>query len=533
MESFSHGILEQFCHVIGAYTGFVIPEHDLPHLREKLVRRVQLSQSGTEARYLALLTSEGAASEQEWRALVLELTTGESYFFRDAGQMRLLREVIFPELLALRAPSRSLRVWSAGCSSGEEPYSLAILIASALAAAGGVVARDSLPPAANGWNVLIKGTDINEQALQQAQEGRYGRWAFRGVGEEVQQSYFVPDGRYPGEWRLQPGLQEMVRFAKLNLIKDLFPDPRQDLYDLDLIVCRNVFIYFHYDAIAGIMARFAACLRPGGYILTGHAEVQQPVSQLVASGSLPLEVRQFPDSVIFYRPLEERASAGRRGLGREGVSVRSPSAGGTEGPLPSPVGWQVKKPVPVVPPAPPAPPVKRQKSAEQRLQEAQAQLEQGHYGAAIRLAESLREALPLSGELCLLLARCHANLGEQGKAEGYCREALRHRPFVAEPHFLLATLVQDRGDVEQAKDLLKKTLYLDHGHVAAYLHLATLYQEEGVLERARQMRLGALDVLHGLPAESRVPHYEEWTARALVQQLEKLLGESAASVRSA
>ncbi|MEO5340870.1 MAG: hypothetical protein H7837_10225 [Magnetococcus sp. MYC-9] len=516
-------ILDRFRAIILTHTGLVVPDHDLPHLSDVLARRVQVT-VGEPPRYLALLTSEGTAGEQEWRELVLELTTGESYFFRDAGQMRLLQEVILPELVAARRGERTLRCWSAGCSTGEEPYSLAILLRGLLASAGP-------------WNLLLKGTDINEYALQRARAGRYSRWAFRGVAEEVVERHFF---RSHGEWLVDAAVREMVSFEKLNLIKDLFPEPQRGLYEMDLIVCRNVFIYFSHETIAGIMARFAACLRPGGFILTGHAEVQQPVSQLVTAGILPLVARQFPDSVIFQRPAtgDPVPRVRRTMMGRERMDhppVFQPQAGKRVAPVTpfvSPVlprtpfgqtaGVAVPPSSPVVAPANP--------SVEKGLKEAETLFGQGRYGESIRLAEGLLSAHPLAGELCLLLARNHANLGEGTKAEGYCRDALRHRPFAAEPHFLLANLVQDRGDVEQAKELLKKTLYLDHAHVPAYLQLASLYQEEGVGERARQMRLGALDVLHGLPMGSRVAHYEEWTVKELVVQLEQLLGQEAGVV---
>ncbi|MBF0401010.1 MAG: hypothetical protein HQL90_09610 [Magnetococcales bacterium] len=513
----SDSVLERFCRIVSVHTGLVIPSHDMSHLREKLIRRLHATRLGGAERYLALLASEGTAGEVEWRELVLELTTGESYFFRDSGQMRLLREVVLPELLRNREAERSLRVWSAGCSTGEEPYSLAILLQELLGGAGP-------------WNLMIKGTDINEYALQQAREGRYGRWAFRGVGEEVLNRHFSP---VRGEWQLSAALRGMVTFERVNLIKDLFPDSGRGLCDLDLIVCRNVFIYFDNNAIAGIMARFAACLRPGGYVLTGHAEVQQPVAQLVASGVLPLVARQFPDSVIFYRPVEgdpvvmtrQQRMHALAGPVRPRVVVA---------PLPKRVGGQQGgggataghvAPVRVAVQRSAAVPVEQ--SVEQGVKEVRSLLAQGRYGESIRLADRLLAAgaAHLVADLTLLLARGHASLGDGLKAEGYCRDALRHRPFAAEPHFLLATLVHDRGDLEQAKVLLQKTLYVDRAHVPAYLQLAMLYQEEGNLERARQMRLGALDVLHGLPAAHRVEHYEEWTVQELVVQLEKLLGE--------
>ena len=494
--------LSRFREIITVHTGLVVPEHDIPYLRDKLIQRLESSRSfprdlsGAEA-YLLMLEEESSTSKVEWQALVLELTTGESYFFRDAGQIRLLREMILPELIQHRDKEQQLRVWSAGCSTGEEPYSLAILI-------------QQLLPLSSSWRIMLKGTDINEFALQRAREARYGRWAFRGVSEGIVERYFV---RNQHEWLLDPSVRSMVQFNRLNLIKDTFPDSTQELCDMDLIVCRNVFIYFGGDAIAGIMARFAACLRPGGYIMTGHAEVQHPISQMIDSGVLPLVVRYFPDSMVFQRPLS----------------------------IATPVRPQPKA-APIFTPKPPpnkvqrrtvaAPSVVRVNKPEVSLKEARVLFEQGAYTKAIQRAESVLDAPLLVFDACLLLARIYANLGDIAPAESRCREALRYRPFAVEPHFLLASIVHERGDVEQTKDLLKKVLYLDRAHVPAYLQLAAIHQEEGDEKRARQMRLAALDVLHGLPVSERVEHYEEWTVKALVMELEKLLGESSVEATS-
>lgn len=527
-------IVERFCDVIGAHTGLVVPKRDVPLLREKLVQRLRKGrasqgENGLEAeRYLAMLEEKSQASEREWQELVLDLTTGESYFFRDAGQMRLLRDVLFPELLRIREKEQVLRIWSAGCSSGEEPYSLAMIIQPLL----------SFPSA---WRIDLKGTDINEYALQRAREGRYGRWAFRGVAEDILTHYFQSSR---GEWLLAPSVRKMVVFESLNLIKDLFPNPARGLCDMDLIVCRNVFIYFSSDAIAGILARFAVSLRPGGYIMTGHAEVQQPIFQMIESGVLPLVVRRFPDSIVFQRPMLEEARAPWRAVGRTTSisSVTSPGLSSESVRLvqtaqPPVVAHKVggahtigrtdkTNDIRNIKWRGPSASETQAKLADKHLKEARLLFEQGRYGQAIRLAEPLLDVARLVFDASLLLAQIHANQGEIAEAEALCREALRHRPFATAPHFLLASIVRERGDLEQAKDWLKKTIYLDRAHIAAYLQLAALYQEEGAMARVRQMRLAALDVLHGLPVSDRVEHYEEWTVEALVAALEKALGDS-------
>ena len=535
-------IINQFRQIISTQTGLVIPEHDTPLLHEKLCQRLLKvrslpEQGASEAeRYLALLEANNQASETEWRELVLELTTGESYFFRDAGQMRLLREVILPELLRIKNNEQQLRIWSAGCSSGEEPYSLAVIL------------QQLLPPASK-WRILIKGTDINEYALQQARKARYNQWAFRGVDEDIVANYFLP---IRDDWLLNSSVREMVTFEKFNLIKDVFPDSSRELCDMDLIVCRNVFIYFNTETIAGVMSRFAASLRPGGYILTGHAEVQYPVSKMVSSGTLPLLVRHFPDSVVFQRPIQQdvdqRVTVGRTmvtpAIAQSTLPAKpfSPAQSArpdaftfdnktiskhktiseSETNKTSKIGGSREKTAATEPPATDA----SAELTDNMLKEAGMLFERGQYGKAILLLEPLLDCARLVFDVSLLLAHIHANLGNIGQAETYCQEALRQRPFATAPHFLLASIVHERGDLEQYKNLLNKTIYLDRAHVSAYLHLAAIHQEEGSKPRARQMRLAALDVLHGLPATDRVEHYEEWTVAALVAELEKILADS-------
>src|SRR6185369_9731239 len=123
---------------------------------------------GDANQYLQRLAAQPDAASDPWRDLVCDLTIGESYFFRDQGQMALLRDHLLPELIARNASSRCLRLWSAGCSTGEEPLTLAMLL-------------DELLPQRASWKVTILGTDLNPAAIEKARSGTYGTWSFRGV----------------------------------------------------------------------------------------------------------------------------------------------------------------------------------------------------------------------------------------------------------------------------------------------------------------------------------------------------------------
>lgn len=198
-------------------------------------------------------------------------TSGETYFFRDHGQFDLLRLRILPELIEYRRSARTLRMWSAGCSSGEEAYSLAMLV-------------DMLLPERDEWNIFILGSDIDQTALAKARLARYGQWSFRMVPPTLKQRYFQGKDE---EWALDERIRRMVTFRAGNLIGEPFSGT--EMQDMDLILCRNVFIYFSADTVAAVAGKLAAALRAGGYLMTGHTEilghrVQNLQSRLFAEG---------------------------------------------------------------------------------------------------------------------------------------------------------------------------------------------------------------------------------------------------------
>ena len=200
---------------------------------------------------------DGRQATEEWEELARLFTCGETFFFRDHGQFDLLHLRLLPELIAQHRNDKILRLWSAGCASGEEVYSLAILV-------------DMLLPERDGWDILILGTDINSEAIAKARHGRYGQWSFRLIPAEMQQRYFHQEG---SEWLLDERIRRMVTFRVANLVTEPFPDMDSKLSDMDLILCRNVFIYFSPSAVHAVTAKFAATLREGGYLLTAHTEL--------------------------------------------------------------------------------------------------------------------------------------------------------------------------------------------------------------------------------------------------------------------
>ncbi|MDQ3812616.1 MAG: protein-glutamate O-methyltransferase CheR, partial [Armatimonadota bacterium] len=276
-------LLQRFESLTAARTGLHIREKDRSVFQGVLLSQMQRLKLPTPEDYYRLLEADHDPGDREWRQLVTRLTNRESYFFRDKGQIALLRERILPELIARNKQRRSLRLWSAGCSTGEEPYTLAMLL-------------DQLLPRRDGWNILILGTDINEDSLDVARHAVYHKWSFRMVDPRLQARYFHSHG---DTWKLDSRIRHAVTFRYLNLFGDKFPNASQEVHDMDLIVCRNVFIYFEHDAVATVLPKLANTLRDGGYLMTGHAELN---NQKLGY----LHPRMFAESAIYQRVTDER-----------------------------------------------------------------------------------------------------------------------------------------------------------------------------------------------------------------------------------
>jgi chemotaxis protein methyltransferase CheR len=230
---------------------------------------------------LAALYADAAAGGPGWEILLAQLTNGETYFFRNTPQFDALRQHILPELIQRRQAMRHLRIWSAGCATGEEPYSVAMTLVDLLP-------EDEL------WQVSILATDINPQFLARARDGLYGSWSFRETPDTMRERFFTPE---QNRWRLHSRIRQMVTFTRLNLAQPCFPAILNGTYAQDLILCRNVTIYFDEATTHQLIERFHSSLLPGGWLLVGHAEPQ-------ASANQQLELHNFSHTVAYRKRLD-------------------------------------------------------------------------------------------------------------------------------------------------------------------------------------------------------------------------------------
>jgi chemotaxis protein methyltransferase CheR len=379
---------------------------------EKACRRVRDGRGASEFCRLAV-SPEGGELRQR---LVNELTVGETYFFRIQAHFDALRNFILPDLVKRRADQKRLRIWSAGCATGEEPYSIAMVLLETL-------------PDIRAWDIDFLATDVNTAFVAAARAGRYREWSFRKVDDYWRAKYFkaVPEG-----WRISEGVRRMVRIVPANLC-----DERESVLacgpeTFDLLVCRNVLIYFAEESIQPVSALFRRYLAPGGWYLGGHVE---PVA--FKDG---FEAVTFPGAVVYRKlpPVGFAAEPERRRREEE------------------------------------RPPARRKLPADE-LARADLLLAAGDGGAALQQLSQLAAAREDAGAYWRM-GRVLGNLGRYEEGLEWCRRAMaldRENPF---PYYIAALIQEELGQNEEAFENLRRSLYVDKDFVLGHFSMGNYYR---------------------------------------------------------
>jgi chemotaxis protein methyltransferase CheR len=381
-----------------------------------------------------------------WEELLDQVTVRETYFFRDPDQFELMRNVLLPALQEARHPLRRLRVWSAGCASGEELYSLAILLHER-----GLLEDSSLI-----------GTDISERALATARSGRYREWSFRAIDPALIPLYFRHEQQ---DYVVSDALRKHVTFSLLNLLDQ--SDTANALGPFDLILCRNVMIYFDNAGVARLEQRLYDALVPGGWLLTGPSD---PLLGQVA----PFEVVVFGSGVCYRRKLEPLFAKppSKRPESRRTppASVSTPHAAPDIAPLDS------------------------------LLAQATAAYERADYARTIAIARTL----PDDPALAALEVRATWNVDGAQQAERVCERALRRHAMSAELHYLHAMTLMELRRLADALRAVRRSLYLDRTLAIAHFALGTLLERLREFDGARRAYRNAYDGCRQRPPDEPV-----------------------------
>ncbi|MBE0500595.1 MAG: protein-glutamate O-methyltransferase CheR [Desulfuromonadales bacterium] len=246
-------------------------------LEKRLGKRLQFHRLSNFKDYYYLLRYN-KVKDQELTEVINIITTNETYFFREDFQLKTFTDEILPEVVARKKSAgdeKKIRIWSAGCSTGEEPYTIAMLLLDR--------------PEYRDWQIEIIGTDISNRVLQIARKGVYGPASFRTTDEIYTRKYFTP---VDDKQRINDEVRNLVSISHLNL----FDSPRVSLLGrMDIIFCRNVIIYFDIAAKKRVIESFHQRLRPEGFLLLGHSESLMNITSAFA-------LRHFVNDMVYQRP---------------------------------------------------------------------------------------------------------------------------------------------------------------------------------------------------------------------------------------
>jgi chemotaxis protein methyltransferase CheR len=466
-----------------------------------------------DAEACARLLTASVVSKKQIELLATYLTVGETYFFREPRSFEVLEQEILPVLIQERRNgARQLRFWSAACCTGEEPYSIAMLL-------------HRLLPDLSAWKTDILATDISSRFLCKAAEGVYGQWSFRGIPPAVQAQHFrrTPNGHYT----ISSALKKMVSFAQLNLVEDVYPSSTNNTAGMDIVFCRNVLIYFTAQRIRHILTQFYQTLNEGGWLIVS------PVETAFAMDS-PFTAVQFPGVTLFRKDSDRTESL---------FSVNSvfmfPSAPSTKGELPwfSPTDLQTNAiGVPGTTGvialqqeeweqnAPPPSPLPGE-DWRRLYEEACAFYARGQYAAVVETLQTIRWeersgdlfSSPSREQVMALLARAHANQGQLTEAQTWCEQALAVNKFDPALYYLHATILLECGQETEARSSLTQALYLDHRFVLAHFTLGNLARQRKEFKEAEKHLEKALTLLQRYRSEDILPESEGMTAGRLTQ----------------
>ncbi len=488
LPTLGYGDYLRFSRLVHELYGLNFPEKRRSDLEQGLRQAFAASTCSSLDEYYRLLLDpdNGAVHKQR---LVNALTIGESHFFRDTGQFNALFEHVLPEIIARRQSLRTLRIWSAGCAEGQEPYSIAIML------------RELLPDV-DKWAITILGTDINTEALDRARQAIYSEWAFREQrAKQWRARYFKQVGK---RYALAPEVRRMVSFAQLNLAEDRYPSFQSNTTFMDMILCRNVTIYFTPSTTRQVVERFYDALVDEGWLVVGHSEHSLTTYR-------QFQARSYPNAILYQRT---------------GHPTVLPEDWEWLTPTPEAVGAPSLR-VPPTPPeetAIPTPPLTQPKQATEPeeidpLEQAGEFLAYGHSEQARDILIEVVKAHPDDVAACTLLCQAYANLGDWNKAEKHCQHAIQLNNLTEDAYYTLALVLQHQERMDEAINAMKKVIYLDSNSVRGHYGLANLYHSQGLLPQALKALDNARRLLMNYTDTEIIPGTGGITAGSLQQAI--------------
>ena len=468
--------IEQFRSLVAQRLGLSFDDTKLDMLADVIRQRLESLKCGDTLTYFRRL-SPFASDTGELRILAQLLTVNETYFFRNPDHFTALTARILPAFSALGG-SREIRILSAGSASGEEAYTLAILMRERSVEFPNLTAR-------------ITGIDINPLMIQKASQGRYSTWALRGTQNEIRDRYFQPEGK---DFRLNENMKSTVSFHERNLISDDAQFWRPHAFDV--VFCRNVIMYFPPDLAREVIARIKRSMTPGGYLFLGHAETLRGLSHdfhlCHTDGTFYYQLRDASSSAaaaavesgaLWERPTSaplvplvdesnswveaiQRASDRIQLLSNE-PELNLPAGSGAAAPLQQPLA--AKTP-----------------GRRWDLSLAVELMRNEQYAQALQQLNSLPAESRGDPDVQLLHAVLLTNAGDLDGAEKVCAQVLNNDELNVGAHYLMALCREHAHDVKAATEHDHVATYLDSAFAMPHLHLGLMARRGGDSDQARR-----------------------------------------------
>jgi chemotaxis protein methyltransferase CheR len=386
-----------------------------------------------------------------WQSLLSELTVGETYFMRDTAQMNMLKHELLPQLIKKRYQQQNLRlnIWSTGCATGEEAYSLAILIWQLL-------------PQRQHWHITITGTDINGDALHIARQAIYRSWSFRHTSADFRTTYFIPRG--VDAYEVRPEIRNMVRFQHDNLV-------HTRLIDQDLILCRNVLIYFTRAQSNAAEQSLHAALRSGGWLMLSPVETLHKMRH-------HFHVHRLGDTILFQKQSRNTEAS-------TNASVTTPDA---------PMDY---------------------------YQLAVEAFHADRINSAQHLLDQVKESTNTA--TTILRAAIEIACGDVQIARQRLETITQQYPFLADAHYLLALLQLEQGNDSAARTSVRAALYCQPQHLLALMLSGELHMRGSDYAHATGDWSRVRELAAALPPETFLSDVAKVTAGQLVVLMDSRL----------
>lgn len=505
----SDSVLSRLSEYLMTHMGLYFPKRKWGELEGKMIHALDEFPIDDVEDFVSWLLSS-PMTKQQIEVLSSHLTVGETYFFREQPAFEILSRDIVPALRKEQGKGKHrIRIWSAGCATGEEPYSIAIQLSRIL-------------PDLVDWDITILATDINPRFLEKAEKGLYTEWSFRQAPSWIKEGYFrkIDGNRH----MILPHIKEMVTFSYLNLSDDIYPSLLNNTNGMDIIFCRNVLMYFAPEYARTVVGRFHKCLADGGWLFvspvetshllfssfshrrfagyTAYQKTAHPQGQLVTVEP-PKTVERIEtvyEPYVPARPLPE-------------TTIRTlPQSRAKKASVAMPVKSRIE--------------TETIDSSSDILRSAAELYQQGNYDDVVSLLTGEINDITNNPKALTLIIRSYANRGNLEEALSWCENALTIDKLNPVTHYLRASIIDEQGDTDRAIRAFKKAIYLEPEFPLAHFALGNLYIRKRDQKQARRYFDNVMKILANNDPDDLVPESEGVTVGRLSEIVESVRIES-------